>query len=89
MASWGPKGLGYWEVYVARAGTYDITVRFPKLEADAKVQFRLGEMERTKNVPGGATSATFRGVKLPEGPGRLEASVGQGGVHYVAVERRE
>jgi arylsulfatase A-like enzyme len=92
-AGWGPKGLGYWEVHVARTAAYEVTLRFPKLEAGAKVHFRLGDVALSKEVAPGVTSHTFAGVKLPEGPGRLEAWVEQGaetvGVHYVDVKRVE
>ncbi len=87
----GAQGLGHWEVHVSRAGTYDVTLRFPKLETDARVHFRLGEVEITKQVAAGATSHTFAGVKLAEGAGRLEARIEQGketvGAHYVDVKK--
>jgi arylsulfatase A-like enzyme len=93
MAGWGAKGLGYWEVHVSRSGNYDVTLRFPKLDAAAKVHFRLGEVEISDDVAVGKTSYTFAGVTLAEGPGRLEAWIAQGkesvGVHYVDVKRLE
>ncbi len=90
-ANWGPKGLGYWEVHVARTAVYEVTARFPKQDVAATVHFRLGSVTMSKEVTAGAISCTFSGVKLSEGPGRLEAWIEQGketmGVHYVEVKR--
>ena len=33
LGGWGPKDLGYWEVQIGRAGSYEITLRFAGLLA--------------------------------------------------------
>ncbi len=83
---------GHWEVHVAQAGSYDITLRFPP-QADRRVAaFTLGDVTASLPVSGGAESVRFRDVQLPAGPGRLEAAItGSGetlGPMFVEVSRR-
>ena len=92
QASWGPKGLGYWEVNVARAGDYQVTLMFPPLAADATLHFQLGKSQTEKKAAKGTSEVSFDGVNLNAGNGRLEAWINRGedrvGVHYVEVKRR-
>jgi len=93
QAGWGARSAGYWEVRVDRAGTYEVTLRFPKLAAAGKAQFMLGDTKAEKDVAIGDTEVTFGQVKLAKGDGRLEAAILQGqdkaGPHYVDVRRVE
>lgn len=90
-AGWGPDDLGYWEVEVAEAGEYDITLRFAASTENVAATLRLGAVRRTEAIPPGAGQLTFRQVALHAGPGRLEAWVartgGEVGVEYVDVRR--
>ena len=90
-ANWGPEGLGFWEVTVARGGKYDVTLYFPKLEGDAHVEFKLGAVTRKQDVKTGATKVTLSGVELPQGDGRVEATMEYDkkkfGAHYVELKR--
>ena len=90
QASWGPKGLGYWEVHVQNAGMYDVTVTLPADVKAADVHFNLGEATARRMRKEGST-LTFEGVTLAQGPGRLEAWFGDGdakrGVWSVEVQR--
>ena len=92
-AGWGPKSLGYWEVQVAWAGRYTITLRFPPLAKDGKAHFALAGVTKEQDVKKGDTRCVLEGIELREGPGRLEAWLDEGkrtrGVHYVDVERVE
>ncbi|MFP4056042.1 MAG: arylsulfatase [Candidatus Brocadiia bacterium] len=92
-AGWGRGSLGYWEVEVARPGTYAVRLRFHRLGSEATAHFRLGEVERRKAVAKGASETTFEQVELAAGEGRLEAWVSPGekrlGVRYVDVRRLE
>jgi arylsulfatase A-like enzyme len=91
QASWGPTGLGYWEVRVDKAAAFDVTLQFRAPRAGAAVRLVYGDADLRKNVETGATTCTFPGVKLPAGPGRLEAQVIEDGtargVNYVDVKR--
>ena len=90
-ASWGRDGLGYWEVKVAEAGTYQITLRFGKLGMAAPVHVQLGDVKLSKTIEKGASTCVFDNVELKAGDGRLEAWVTLKkkpvGVQYVDVKR--
>jgi hypothetical protein len=93
MAGWGPKSLGYWEVQVARGGTFDITVRFAPLAEAGQLTLTLGGISVTVDVARGSQAHTLRGVKVTDGSGRLEVEFTQGqdkvGPTYVEVTRRD
>jgi len=90
-AGWAPDDLGYWEVEIAEAGDYDITLRLAQSAENTSATLRLGGIRRTEAVAPGAAQLTFRQVPLPAGPGRLEAWIArpdaQVGVEYVDVRR--
>jgi arylsulfatase A-like enzyme len=92
-AGWGPNDLGYWEVEVARAGAYDLTLRFAGLPEDGVLTVALGDVKVKAEVKKGATEHAFEKVRLPEGPGRLEPVLTVGketrGVLYAGVKRAE
>lgn len=93
-AGWGKDSLGHWEVEVAEAGVYDIHLRFRKRENITAARFRLGHIGLSQDLPPNATSCTFNNVRLPVGPGRLEAWLLQPdeksfGVNYVDVKRKQ
>jgi arylsulfatase A-like enzyme len=91
--SWAPDGLGYWEVTVARAGKYDVTLIYPKAAEDSPVVFTLRGATVKQNVKAGSTQVTFQGVELTAGDGRVEATIERDkkivGVHYVELKRVE
>jgi arylsulfatase A-like enzyme len=96
-AGWERNSLGFWEVEVQREGRYRITVRFsevPNLSRDRDgavggpvIHFRLATVELTGTAAAGATEYTWKDVRLPSGPARLDAAIGSIGVHYVEVQR--
>jgi hypothetical protein len=85
--------LGHWEVQVARAGSFDVTLHFAAAAEGRTVYFKLGGASLMRGVPVKTSSCTFEAVKLPAGTGRLEAWLAQGentaGVRFVEVRRRE
>jgi arylsulfatase A-like enzyme len=90
----GPRangGLGYWEVNLPAAGTFDVTVSLREVKETSTVQFRLGGIAAEVAVMAGGTATTFRGLKLPAGDARLEAWLeragNQTGVWDVEVKR--
>lgn len=89
QAGWGSKSLGYWEVDVREAASYRIRVQMPPVAADGQVEFRLNGATQKTAVKQGATECTLDPVKVPKGPGRLEAEIQAGGqtlgVSYVYV----
>ncbi|NLI00319.1 MAG: arylsulfatase [Chthonomonadales bacterium] len=91
-ATWNPDGEGHWEVEVVRAAEYDITLRLWPDRTPARVGFACGSASEERTVRSGARTCTFAGVRLSEGPARLEAwmegPLGRSGVMYVSVRRR-
>lgn len=92
QAAWTATSLGYWEVDVRRAGSYDVTLRFAELTKPGTISLSLGTSTLQKEIPAGAESATFTRVRLTRGAGRLESWITQGdrriGVLDVTVTRR-
>ncbi|HUU11294.1 MAG TPA: arylsulfatase [Phycisphaerae bacterium] len=90
-AGWGKNSLGHWEVRVAEAGTFDVTLRFAPAPEDRQAVFKLLGTDLATAVAKGAATCTLRDVKLVAGDGRLEAWLAAGdqtvGVHYVEVKR--
>ena len=78
QAGWTATSLGHWEVDVQRAAAYDITLRFATLNTPGTVTVALGERRAQREVPAGATTATFNQLRLAAGAGGLEAWVTQG-----------
>jgi hypothetical protein len=89
-AGWDGKSLGHWEVDVAAAGRYEVTLRMDAAEAGAAAAFRLGRAAETAPLKAGETACRFT-VALEKGPGRLEAEIGTGsaarGVNYVEARK--
>ena len=89
---WSDKHVGYWEVKVARSGTYDVTLEFAPMQTPGEARFRLNGVDLRRPLKKGVATCTFDSVHLKPGEGRLEAGVtGQGkpaGVRYATVQRR-
>ena len=90
QASWGTEGLGHWEVDVRSSGSYRVQLRFPPATSDGVAHLRIGTVENQLPFEEGDDEVVFEEVRLPEGPGRLEAILKMNlvkiGVHYVDVE---
>ena len=88
---WGDESLGFWEVDVKSADAYEVTLRFPEQQGAGTASFALGEAKAQQNFEKGATSAVFSPVRITAGPGRLEASLKNGGetvgVSYVDIRK--
>ncbi len=91
-ANWGPKDHGHWEVQVTQAGDYNVKLLFRAVEKPATARLTLGDVNVELPVEAKGAAVTFRGVKLPAGPGRLQVSVVEGtqpaGVMFVEVSRQ-
>ena len=88
---WADKHLGYWEVRVARAGKYDVTLEFREMQSAGKALFRFNGVDLDQPLEKSASTCTFSGVPLEAGEGRLEAWIASEGkprgVRYVIVKR--
>lgn len=91
LSSWGPQGLGHWEVAVASEAIYDVTLRFEVREKLGFLKFKLGSVEQEAPLGKGSLAYTFKDLKLPAGDARLEAWIEDGdkklGMEYVDVKR--
>ncbi len=91
-ASWGPKGLGYWEVNVLNRGPYDVKLRFDPSPVEGEARISCGSASLSRQVKAGERDCVFRKVQLPLGPARFEAALVQApailGVKYVELDRR-
>jgi len=90
-AGWGPTSVGFWEVHVAQAGTYEVTCLFASAKKERTAVFELGDARASVKVPAGDARCTFANVALKAGDGclhaRLEGDGKPAGVHYVIVKR--
>ena len=88
---WSNEDLGHWEVHVAQAGTYEITLQFPPTNATGEAHFKLGPVALDQAFGKGASSCTLEPVKLRRGDARLEAWITANekaaGASYVHVKR--
>ena len=92
-ASWGPKGIGYWEVKVAAPARFEVKLRFAPAKTDGEATLSFGRFATRQAIKAGQTECVFGDVRLPAGPGRLEAGIEQGpavlGAQYVEVKRMD
>jgi arylsulfatase A-like enzyme len=90
-SEWSNDGLGYWEVEVEQPGPYEIEMRLVPRKNPGQVQLILGETKVVQTVAALADSCRFSAVRLPVGPGRLEASVRDGssevGIQQLTIQR--
>jgi arylsulfatase A-like enzyme len=71
--------VGWWEVDVKRTGSYQVTMTFELLDAEAEARFQLGDAVASKTIAKGAAECRFETVKLAAGPGQLHGSIMAGG----------
>ena len=71
-ASWDAKGIGHWEVNVARDGRYEVVARLARLNAAGAAHLVIGQARLQQTLPAGVTEAIFHDVRLPRGVARLE-----------------
>ena len=91
QAGWNKDSLGYWEVYTANSGMYDVILRVFPREQPSRIHFKLGDVHLQHQLDPNMSFYIFEEVQLPEGEGRLEAWVeveGRDvGVSYVDVRK--
>jgi len=75
LAGWNPNDLGFWEVQVARAGSFDITLHFAPRRFPTTVHVSLSGTSREQTLGAGANECAFKSMPVHAGPGRLEAWV--------------
>lgn len=79
--AWAPDSNGYWELFAAASGKYDIKLRFPELKTEAKATLELeGTANLEADIPKGALEYTFEAVPIKSGNLRLLATITSGTV---------
>ncbi|MBD3266542.1 sulfatase-like hydrolase/transferase [bacterium] len=88
-ASWGKKGLGYWEVDIRQTASYNLTLRIHAAGEGDTAHVKCGDTHKTQKLQKGATHCVFPDIPLQQGEGRLEAWIDTGkekiGVRYLDV----
>jgi hypothetical protein len=73
---WAGDSNGYWELYVARAGNYDIKIDFPAANTDGELLLEVsGSKTAQMIINKGETSAKFADMPIDKGPTRLMATL--------------
>jgi hypothetical protein len=91
-AGWAADSVGHWEVEVASAGDYEVTLRLAgPVITRGRARFRLNGAAPEQAVEAGAASVRFPRVPLSAGAGQLSAEIDAGGgavgPMYVDVRR--
>lgn len=89
---WGPRARGYWNLRTLTSGPFTLTIAFPAAEVLARrLQMRIGDEERSYDIPPGMTRLTLQPWDWPVGEHRLEVLLREGaeefGVHQVTITR--
>jgi arylsulfatase A-like enzyme len=91
LAGVEPNDLGFWQVRVARASKFDVTLRFTPRKFPTVLHLSLNDTHREHALSAGTTAYTFENVPVSAGAGRLEAWVegnrAKAGVLDVLVRR--
>ncbi len=74
-SGWQPDSHGYWELYAAESGRYDVTVTYRPRDVAEQLTLVVGDQRLEAKLSAASTSHVFRGVKLPQGNLRLDASL--------------
>jgi len=72
---WAGDSNGFWELYVAKAGKYDIKIDFPAAKTDGELLLEVSGRKSTQTIAKGQTSANSKAVPIEKGPTRLMATL--------------
>lgn len=72
---WAPDSNGYWVLFAASSGRYDIRLRFPAAKQAGRAVLEIGGEQRREKLDEGATECSFKGVPLMKGDTRLMATL--------------
>jgi len=64
---WGANSNGYWMLYVASAGLYDINVRFKDNPADGSATLKVGTQKIQSNFSRNESALLFENVQMEKG----------------------
>jgi arylsulfatase/arylsulfatase A len=72
---WAGDSNGYWELYAARAGKYDIKIDFPAVKTDGEVLLEVSGRKIGQTIDKGGNSVKFTDMPIDKGPTRLIATL--------------
>jgi hypothetical protein len=85
------EGVGFWELEVARAGRYEVTVYVPESRSEIRLHLTIEAVSLEEPLRPGSTRHSFPAFSLHPGPAILRAwtehTHNQGGVLDVTIER--
>jgi len=72
---WAADSNGYWEIYAARRGNYNIKIDFPAAKTNGTVLLEVSGRKTNHTIDKGETSVQLKDVPIDEGPTRLMATL--------------
>lgn len=84
---WGDSHLGYWEIFVAREGDYEVRFQFGPFERPGRAELKVQGAAATQKFEKGATEVRFGPLALRAGEATLRALLRRAGSHETAGAR--
>ena len=72
---WAPNSNGYWELFSAKPGEYNVRLRFPKTYTDGTATLEFAGFTLEKEISPGRQAVEFEGIKVEKGNCRLLATL--------------
>ena len=73
--TWAADSNGYWELYTAKSGKYNIKIDFPAVNTDGELLLEVSGRKARQKISKGETSAKYTDMPIDEGPTRLMATL--------------
>lgn len=70
---WSERHAGHWDIHMARAGNYQVRLRFTPLPTPSKAHLQFGDVHEIQDVPADADACVFKSIPGQVGPARVEA----------------
>ncbi len=91
--TWASESIGYWELHVATAGSYEIRFEFNPQPTAGSLAVTVAGQKKTLELSASADSGSLTGLELPAGDTQLHAVLSHGGkehgVYQVFVRKQE
>jgi arylsulfatase A-like enzyme len=72
---WAADSNGYWELYSAKSGKYDIKIDFPAAKTNGEVILEVSGRKTNHTIDKDKTSVKFTGMHIDKGPTRMMATL--------------
>lgn len=85
------RGLVHWNLNVATVARYDVKLLFAPAKSAGTIRLVCGDVAVEQPLQAGEKECVFKGVQLPAGSGKFEATLHEGpttaGIKYAEVKR--